>query len=191
MAQGVGETMQPPIEKAASFLHIVIARHRRGQRLGFFGHVGFRQQIAVELLVVSGSIDPDVAGSQASAQDGERRDFILAAIDFALFDNEALPGFRQERRWRPFGHRPARFRIQPLQQLDRGEQRVLVGGSPKRETLKERRREPANGHIPVACLDERIFVGLLSEFGGRWPSGKQMFPAKSPKGRQCGRRRHG
>ena len=93
MAQGVGETVQPPVEETAAFLQIVFTFRRHGQRLGVFGHIGFRQEIAVELLIVSGSLDPDVAGSQPAAQNGERRDFIVAAINAALFDKRRCQAF--------------------------------------------------------------------------------------------------
>ena len=129
------------------------------------------------MLIISGSFDPNVAGSQPAAQNGERRDFVKPAINAAIFHNETLPGFWQERQWRLFGHRPARFFIQPFQQLERGKQRILVRGSPKREALEELRRETTNGHVPLTCLDERIFVGLPPEFGGYRLGGKQAVPA--------------
>ena len=89
MAQGVGETPQSPVEETAALPQIVFTFRRHRQRLGVLGHIGFRQEIAVELLIILGSFDPDVAGSQPATQNGERRDFIKAAINGAVFHNEA------------------------------------------------------------------------------------------------------
>jgi hypothetical protein len=67
IAQGIGETAEPPIQKAAAFFQIVITVSWYSQRLGIFTHISFRQKIAVELLIVLSSVDPYIARRQPGA----------------------------------------------------------------------------------------------------------------------------
>ncbi len=140
------------------------------------GHRRRGQEVRVEAAVAGRPLHPHVPRAQPVAQGGEHRRLVQPPVRLAVLGDEPPP-LLAERHRRIRREVTLAGLVELLEQLDRGQDRVLAPGRLERERFEGRRGEFPDGDVPVGGADERILLREIGEAGHLAAHAQQLRPA--------------